>query len=231
MPVDLMTPTMYREDEVVLFMLGAFLLLVIALLTRQVPLKGRLSAFFGISSDSELTDYEKNNLKWVHGLLAIMTSLLGATLYYFFAQERWNLQLISLHSWQLLTIYSGIILLLLLIKQRVLALVNYIFFKKEQRGPWNRDYSMIFSAESILIFLLTIAAVFFDLSMKKVFIGLLVLLLFVKFLVFSIDLAHFFGKFHCVLHLFVYFCTLEAAPLLVLWATLDRLTKYMITNL
>lgn len=222
---------MYREDEVILFMLGAFILLVIAFLIRQVPLKGRLSAFFALTTGNELTDFENNNLEWVHGLFALTTSILGGILYYRYAQEHWNLQLISLQTWQLMAIYSGIIFIILILKQRAIAIINSIFFDDEQRVPWRRDYALIFSLESILLFLLILLVIFFNLTFEKIINGLILLLLFVKILVLTKDFTYFFRKIYGVLHLFMYFCALEAAPLLVLWAMLDRLTNYMITNI
>lgn len=231
MHADSVPPMMYREDEVLLFLAAAFLLLVTATLIRQVPLKEQLSSFFNFTTPKELTEVESNNMEWVRRLTMLMTCLLGALLYYRYALEQWDFLFFPLQTWQLLAIYSCIFLCIIVLKQWLLASINSIFFDNHQRNLWRRDYAIIFSLESILFFLLTTLTIFLNLSLKKAFIGLVLLLLFVKFLVFTKDFTHFFRNFYGVLHLFLYFCALEAAPLLVLWATLDRLTNHLTTTL
>jgi hypothetical protein len=157
--------------------------------------------------------------------------MLSSILYYAYALTHWTLELVPLNSLQILGIYTGVFFLFLLAKQFLLHVVNAIFFDIRKRRAWHQDYSLLFALESILFLPLGLLTVYFGFTPEKGLYVLGFLLLFVKSMVLIKDYAYFFGKIYGVLHLFVYFCALEAAPILVLWTILGRLTNYMTTTL
>lgn len=233
MPAELMPETLYRNDGVTFILLLGFLLLVGWVLLRRRSFGEQVSSFlFPQSTQSQsATATEQAGRELMLALLAVVASLLASVLVYSYAIGRWNLGLIPLSSLQLLGIYSGVCFLFLIAKQQLLRFVNSIFFTSEKRQLWRRDYAFLFTLESVMLLPLALLAVYFGIPSEKVVLYLLFLLLFVKSLVLIRDFTYFFAKIYGFLHLFVYFCALEAAPLLVLWAVLDRLTNYMTITL
>lgn len=78
---------------------------------------------------------------------------------------------------------------------------------------------------TLLFFPLLLLLIYFQIDLKIVLISGLTLLLIVKILLLLKCFSTFFEKFYGILHLFVYFCTLEAAPVVVLWTILKEFTK------
>ena len=233
MSTEFMPETLFRNDGISLFLIFGFLLLVVLVLSRRHSFSEQVSNFFYPQSfqSKAVTSSEHAIQELKLCLLAVIASLFAGVLVYFYAHSHWNLWLIPLSSLQLLGIYSGICFLFLILKQLLLRFVNAVFFTKVKRQLWRQAYAFLFRIESVLLLPVALLAVFLGLSYETVTWGLLILLFFVKSLVLIKDFTYFFDKNYCLLHLFVYFCTLEAAPLLVLWAVLGRLTNYMTTIL
>ena len=222
-----------RNDGVTIIVLICLLLLVVVVVTFHTSFSKCVKNLFFTQNNqnSKSTTQEIHNTEFVYGLLGLMWCMLSSILYYAYAQNHWTLELVPLNSLQILGIYSGVFFLFLLAKHFLLHLVNGIFFDIRKRRVWHQDYSILFALESILFLPLGLLTIYFGLTPEKGLYVLGFLLLFVKSMVLIKDYAYFFGKIYGVLHLFVYFCALEAAPILVLWTVLGRLTNYLTTTL
>ena len=229
MSVEYVPEALHSNDGVALFLLGFFFLSVVVVLLRKTSFSERVNNFVYPQS-IQTNDVLNSGEEFVQMLLAVMVSMLGAVLYFGYASLHWNLHLAPFSMFQLLGIYAGVCLGYLILKQQLLACVNAVFFKHEKRELWRKDYGLVFSIGALLLFFLVLLAVYVDLTQEKVAYGLLFVLLFVKSLVFLKDFTYFFDKIYGVVHLFVYFCALEAVPLLVLWTALNRLTNYLTTT-
>lgn len=233
MPAEPMPEVLYRNNSVVIFLLLCLLLFLAMVLVQRTSIGEQVSAFlFPQPRQSHLSLAVERWSKSVTRMISVvMFSLLAGILYYVYVHRSGSVQSIfSLSTWTLLGIYSGVCCVLLLFRQWMYFFVNSVFFEREQRRLWREDYAFLFSLEVILFLLLAVLVVYFDLPLKKCIWGALIVLLFVKILVLAKDFTYFFKKIYGVLHLFVYFCALEAAPLLVLWTTLDRITQYLTTT-
>lgn len=230
-PVELLPTVLSADDGVNGVLLSCLLLLLVAVLLQQTKLADRLTLFFypstGKSSTSGKKEQDRSELPIL--VLAIMSSLLIAVIY--FAYVRRELPALRFTSIQAIGIYGAVCFLFLVVRQRLQALVNAIFFPKEKRQLWSRDYGLIFSLESVLLWPIALLVIYLGISSETTVFAFAIMLLFVKTLVLTKDFAYFFRKIYGVLHLFVYFCALEAAPLLILWKILGRLTNYLFTTL
>lgn len=226
----LMPETLQRNDVANgLLMLTLLLLLTIMHFSTKNLQKRCEQLFFHPNLRSETTEAETAAARRIHICFILQTSLLTALLFYSYAQTRWNLELMTLTTLQLMMIYVGICLLFLVAKQQLALLVNAIFFTREQCRLWKEHAMTIFAIESIGLFPLTLVAIYFDLPVKFVIQGLLILLLFVKSLSLFKSFSIFFRRFYGFLHLFVYFCALEALPIVVWWTTLVAITQVLTT--
>ena len=233
MPVELIPDTLQHNDSITLLLFICLFLLLVVTLLRRRTLAQQISNFFYPQTSQHLTSTasENLNLELTTALFAIVSCLLAATLFFTYAQTYWNLWLIPLTSLQLLGLYAALCFLVLLLKQLLFRIVNTVFFNRDKRHLWRQSYGFLIHVEGVLLLPVTLMAVYFDYSSEKVAYVVLFLLLFVKSLVLYKDFTYFFDKFYGLLHLFVYFCALEAAPLLVLWTVMSRLTNYLTTTL
>jgi len=103
-----------------------------------------------------------------------------------------------------------------LMKRLLTNFVNWIFFKPEKIFTWQRAYTLLLSAEAMLFFLLALVAVYLPIPPEMLSIMTVALIVFVKLLLLFKTFQIFFPKMYGTLHLFVYFCTLELMPLLVM---------------
>ena len=238
MPVELRPQLLYDDNAFTLLLFCCFLMLVAVVVLRRRSVGDQISNFFypQLNQSSSTTPSGKPNRNlfgsWVTDVLLILLgSMLLATLYFFYAADHRPLWTLPLTSLQWVGIYSLVFLVYWGLKQLFATTINAIFFPRNKRRLWVQACSFLFNVQVILLLPLVWAAFFLKLPPAIVIYSFLFLLLFVKTWVLIKDYTYFFGKFYGTLHLFVYFCTLEAVPLLVLWTVLGRLTNYLTTTL
>lgn len=102
------------------------------------------------------------------------------------------------------------------------AFINWIFFNKQARHEWHDTLFLILSLEATLLFPVLLLAVYMRTSPQVFVWSILSVIMLAKALLLYKASRVFSVKIYGVLHLFVYFCTLEVAPL---WAALKILTR------
>lgn len=128
-------------------------------------------------------------------------------------------------DWMLMLVYGLIMGAYLGLKQGLYHWVNNIFFSKDQCTKWRTHFTSLLRVETIAIAPVVLVFVFLRIDILLAFEILAGVLLFVKIWLLWRCFSVFFKKKHGVLHLFVYFCTLEGAPLVVLCASLIEITS------
>lgn len=223
-------PALFRNDGVSIALLSCFLLTLLYLASSRRRLSERIKTFFRPKQSTTTSSIaEPETYEWVHLLLGCQLSIIGALLFYSYAREQQSVDLINLTPLTLLGIYTAVFMTMLIVKQRLYHFVHAIFFTTAERRRWYESYSLLFIIESLVLFPLALLSVYFDLAPEKVSISLAILLLFVKILLFFKSFSVFFGKLKGCLHLILYFCALEAIPLLIAVGILIELTRLFIT--
>lgn len=223
-------PALFRNDGVSIALLSCFLLTLLYLASSRRRLSERIKTFFRPKQSTTTSSIaEPETYEWVHLLLGCQLSIIGALLFYSYAREQLSVDLINLTPLTLLGIYTAVFMTMLIVKQRLYHFVHAIFFTTAERRRWYESYSLLFIIESLVLFPLALLSVYFDLAPEKVSISLAILLLFVKILLFFKSFSVFFGKLKGCLHLILYFCALEAIPLLIAVVILIELTRLFIT--
>ena len=223
-------PALFRNDGVSIALLSCFLLTLLYLASSRRRLSERIKTFFRPKQSTTTSSIaEPETYEWVHLLLGCQLSIIGALLFYSYAREQLSVDLINLTPLTLLGIYTAVFMTMLIVKQRLYHFVHAIFFTTAERRRWYESYSLLFIIESLVLFPLALLSVYFDLAPEKVSISLAILLLFVKILLFFKSFSVFFGKLKGCLHLILYFCALEAIPLLIAVGILIELTRLFIT--
>ncbi len=102
------------------------------------------------------------------------------------------------------------------VKMWLFGLVNAVFFPGAARESWADSYSMLLCLEGVLLFPIVLLVVYFDLGTVATTASVVGAIALVKALLFYKCSVIFFAGFHGFLRLIVYFCALEAVPLLAL---------------
>jgi len=118
---------------------------------------------------------------------------------------------------------AGLVMAVLVVRQRFYRFVHSTFFSTEERALWRVKYLRIFSIESTAILFLCFVVVFQPISLKIATYLLIIVLAIVKFLTIKADFKTIFQNLSAFLHFFVYFCTLEIAPIIFCWAFLGKI--------
>lgn len=107
--------------------------------------------------------------------------------------------------------------------------VNAVFFTRSEASRWNDTYLLSILALGLGIFPVGLLMIYADLSSRVLTILLFCTLALVKTLLFYKCYTIFFKQSFGVVHLFLYFCTLEIIPLLVLSRVLIIANSYLLT--
>lgn len=169
--------------------------------------------------------YWRKRYRWVVALLFCVQGALLSLV----AARAFRLAYPVTPTWQLLTAYFAVLAAYLVLKQMLYHWVNHIFFSKAQNVLWQRSYASLLALETVGIFPLLLLFTYLHVDAQIVAICLAVLLLFVKFRLLLRGFSLFFSKNHGFLAVFVYFCTLEGTPFVVLCASLIEITRSLIT--
>lgn len=213
----------HRSDTIAAFFLVCFILLLVIRSCYKDSLKNTLSAFF-FPSNSVHVKAEDSRSEVKRIIIALLFSLQGAIALLAVTQIL-DVAPQTISPWLLAGIYALLFFLFLIVKQLLYHFAHSVFFSSAQRHRWREDYAFLFAAESLLFFPLLLLLVYLQLDLKIIAVLGLAVLLFVKILLLFKCFSAFFEKCYGILHLFVYFCTLEAAPLVVLWTFLVELTQ------
>jgi hypothetical protein len=103
-----------------------------------------------------------------------------------------------------------------LAKRMMSSFVNWVFFRSEKIFTWKRSYTFLYVAEALFFLVLALVVDYLPFSPEEVFLSAICLVFLVKLLLLFKTFQIFFPKMYGALHLFVYFCTLEIMPLLVM---------------
>ena len=175
---------------------------------------------FTLKSDSEM----KNQL-----FIVLLICFLLTILFFSYTQVQLTSVFNQVSPYKLLTIDMGIFLGYYFLKYGVYFVFNWTFFSSQKRSQWMNSFNFIVLARSLCFFPIALLTVYFDLSVATMLTAVLVVIGISEILViFKAKQIFFVYKFG-LLHLFLYFCTLEMAPLLFLWKTLVSANAYLIS--
>lgn len=129
-------------------------------------------------------------------------------------------------------IASAVFLVLLYFRALVYSVVNWVFFESGARRRWNVGYFLLTSLSSYIFFSIAVASVFFHLEIKSVTLCMLFVYILYEILHLYKLFVNFKFKSYGALLIFLYFCTVEIMPLLLIWHIFDWVfSSYFVNNL
>ncbi len=221
---------LWQADWVSGTLLACFIMIVYILSRARKTLELQGKAFF-LPRQTTLYGQAQPHLELHITLLAHIALTLSASLIYFtFVQTHTNLFLLNVTSSQLYFIYVGCLACYFLFKQACSVCINYIFFTEAQRIRWYDASTVLLCAEALCAFILSITITFATYSSTQILAMTLSGLILTKLLLAFKCLTIFFNHTYLILHLFVYLCTLEIAPLFALWSILAKIADILTLN-
>lgn len=215
-------PYLLRDDDWITgILLCCFPLLMIVFSHSKKFVRQRIRDFFLNHMEKEkLFPMDTGNAAHHTVYLFLQDGLLGGLLFFDYTQATRDFFMLPFSPHVLLGVYAATCWAYLGIKQLLYLFVNWIFFDKEHRSAWLKSYSFLVSAEGVLFFPLALVAVFFNFPVRNVILCTLLLVGFIKLLLFYKTFCIFFKENHGFLHLIAYFCALEILPVCGLWRAL-----------
>lgn len=207
-----------------------FFLIIYALRNGKKYLHQHLKSFFRHKERAGLFDDTSNfDIRYTLTLGSISCMSAGLFIYDFFSKTEYTLFQTIPHS-IILLVYILCILLTIAGKALLSQFINWIFFDKEKNRTWITSYFDLLSGASLVLFPLSLLVIYFnlDFNFSKSFV--LIVVICFKILLFYKCIRNFFNHFHGILHLILYFCSLEIIPLLFLWKGLAYINNILILN-
>lgn len=124
----------------------------------------------------------------------------------------------------LLAAATGLYALLVVVKMALYGFVNSVFFSRSQRSDWTDSYLLTVAMQGLLLFPVALLVVFFDLNTESAVVAFACAFGLTKLLLFCRCYRTFFAADGGLVHLFLYFCTLEIVPALLVWRVLFCVT-------
>ena len=221
-----LTPYLLSDDEWITgILIGCFVITACVLSQGKILLLQSLRKLFSTHEIGHLFHKQPAIDSYFLTLLTLQTCLLVSILLLKFQSDGFVIstteRLTASASSILLACYSLMTVLYCIAKRYIYRFINWIFFDKAKNNLWTDAYFFILSIFGMLLLPVTLLAVYgnlpFHLSIIiPVFLFFLMNLIFI-YKCFSI----FFSQLHGSFYLFLYFCTLEILPLLVVWKGIE----------
>lgn len=223
-------PYQFKNDNIVTIILLASFFLVVWVISRSRHfLQEQIKDFFYQRQRQNLFAERTQNELRGQVFLIFQTCFVLGLLFFDFTQERQTEVFNQVSPYRILGMSVGICGLYYLLKSGMYAIINNIFFSRQQIDVWNNSYMLCVLGLGITLLPLTLLVVYFDLGFAQLANLFFLILVTDKALLFYKCYRIFFNYPLGWVHLFLYFCTLEIAPLLMLLRALIYANSFLLT--
>lgn len=200
------------NDWVIGVLLCSFMIIAYVFSQDKLSIYQRIRQFFFSHEHGEYSMFNFNDL-----LLILQCCLLCGLLLTFCDVQQPTPGYTSEHIFLLWVQYSGFALLYCMAKWIIYRFVNWVFFDKKGNNVWIKSYFLIISMFGVLLFPASLLLIFLNLSAFYCCIFFAFLFVLANFLLLYKAFCTFFKGLHGLFYLFLYFCTLEIFPILIIW--------------
>lgn len=161
--------------------------------------------------------------------LIFQTCFVIGLLFFDFTQEKQIEVFNQVSPYKILSVSVGISSLYYILKTILYNFVNSVFFSREQRTQWNQTYLLSVLALSLALLPVALLVIYFDMSFANMVKAFICILVVDKSLLMYKCYRTFFNYTFGWVHLFLYFCTLEIMPLLILLRIMVYANSFLLT--
>ena len=161
-------------------------------------------------------------------IMAFGTCFMLAICSFFYATEQMEYEFVIESQVLVIALFIGLFAVYFFLKWLAYRLVNEVFFGSNKSLQWTRAYLLLTALEGVLLFPLVIVIVYLGLTVQNALFCFAFILILNKVLTFYKCWDIFFKQKGRFLQIFLYFCALEATPLLAIsgvWLAIINLLK------
>ncbi|MBP3765417.1 MAG: DUF4271 domain-containing protein [Bacteroidaceae bacterium] len=222
-------PYQLRTDVFVTSILMLSFFVVMFIFSRSIHVVGtQLKNFFYNRDRKEIFTLKSDSEMKNQAFIVLLASFLLSILAFKYTETALPESFAQISPYKLLGLDMLILLSYYFLKYLAYSVCNWTFFSSQKRSQWMNAYNLIVLCKAMCFFPLVLVVVYFDLPvLTAVYAFLLILAVSEIMVIFKAKQIFFAYKFG-LLHLFLYFCTLEMAPLLFLVGTMAYANRYLI---
>lgn len=194
----------------------------------------RLSRFFVLQAKNffrtSRNTYHKSSVTHHSPLLTLAslhTAIILALEFFFYTKIAVSETYVTYSEYTLMGIYLGGVIGLFVFERILYASVNSMFFTPLERQQWGIVKLASIAVAGVLLTPMLLLVAYFGLSIENSLIYTLCVIIFVKLLLFCKAFIIFFAKRRAYVQIFLYFCTLEVIPPLLLWGILVAVANHL----
>lgn len=227
-------PVTYRlsaDDYVSSLLLVSFFIAALFIARNIRSLKEKVRNFlrpYASSYDpTQSTDTEIRG----QAFLILQTCFTVAILFFDYTQWRLTEVFNQISPYILLGINTAIVLAYFVIKFLLYRFVNWVFFSRKQAHVWSEAYLLSVMLMDLALFVVAMLVVYFDLSLYATLSAVVLIVGAFKLMLLIKCKQIFFSYYLSIIHLILYFCTLELLPVLLLWKALVYFNEILTVNI
>lgn len=186
--------------------------------------------FFHVVRTDSIIERESASEKRYLYFAEIYTGIVLALVFFFYTKAYISDTYVTYSEYTLMGIYLGGILAMFLFEHLVQSAVNNVLFSPRECSLWTATQLMTTAWAGILLTPMILLMAYFGWNIQNVLIYTLVVIIFVKILLFYKCYQIFFRKKGVFLQIFLYFCTLEIIPPVLTWGILVLVANYLKVN-
>lgn len=220
-----------NDDYVVGGMLAALLLVMLLIHSGRHMMVSRFKEFFTskrLYSDDSASD------TYTGVLIVLALMVVGAAslamIYFGYLEDRLCFNATLGIPYWVFAVVTVALLAFVALKAGLYSVVNWVFFNPDSNRRWMRSYALVTAFTSLVIFPIALVDVFFAESVKIVTWCVISSGIVYELLLFYKLFANFKSKSYGYLLIFLYFCSAELLPTLVLWNGLGWITDNFIVK-
>ena len=223
-------PYQFRNDSLVTIVLMVSFFLIAWVISRsRYYLNEQIKEFFHHRQRENLFSQRTQNELRGQIFLVFQTCFMLGILFFDYTQEYQQQVFNQVSPYKILGLSVGICTLYYLIKVGAYTFINNIFFDRRQCQQWTESYMLCTLGTGLALLPLGLLVVYFDLDLPNTAICLICILVVDKMLLIYKCYSIFFSYRLGWVHLFLYFCTLEIIPILILFRALIYANNYLLT--
>lgn len=223
-------PYQFRNDSIVtIVVMLSFFLMAWVISRSRYYLHEQIKDFFHHRKRENLFTQRTQNELRGQVFLVFQTCFLLGILFFDYTQEFMQQVFNQISPYKTLGVSVGICCTYYLLKVATYAFINTIFFDRRQCTQWMESYMLCVLGMGLALLPVTLLVVYFDLNIQNTAICFVCILVIDKILLFYKCFRIFFGYKLGWVHLFLYFCTLEIAPIFILFRALVYASNFLLT--
>lgn len=219
-----------NDDSVTGVLFICFIMSILVLANGHHLIANSFRNFFRNNESRNTFSGETRSDLHIHIFLLLQTVFLLGLLFFDYTQDYIPDAFYENSPYLLLGINFGIVGTFIFVQMVILQFVNWVFFSPSKTRIFIHSYVLLTSCLGLLLYPLCLLVVYFDLSSTYTWIYFeIAVLLYILLLMYKCYSIFFYNNYG-ILHLIVYFCSVELTPAFVLMQALTIANKSLIIN-